>query len=139
MYSSSMESDVQFQLYFLDCQPDSIDRVLHDQSVFENLYRAATNRIIKFDKTYQRKEAHRVTDIDQISVLSENVPKIEMIKTENRTTMGKVSPQVDIRIPPAPPLPASLNLAIKLQRSVVPSPDQKSLWSKVILIYCVRK
>ncbi len=135
MYSSPKESDVQFQLYFLDCQQDSIDRTLHDQSVFDHLYRAATNRILKFDRTYQRKEAHRVTDIDQISVLSTSMPKIEMIKTENRTTVEKASPQMDARIPPAPPLPASLDLALKLQKSVVPSPDQKSLWSKVILIY----
>jgi hypothetical protein len=135
MYSSSEESDIQFQLYFLDCQPNSIIRTLNDQSVFDHLYRAATNRILKFDKSYQRKESYRVTDIDQLSVLPTNMTRIEMIKIENPITEEKTSLETDVRIPPAPPLPASLDLAIKLQKSVVPSPDQKTLWAKVILIY----
>jgi hypothetical protein len=135
-------SDIQFQLYFLDCQPNSIIRSLNDQSVFDHLYRAATNRILKFDKSYQRKESHRVTDIDQLSSLINPLPQnmtrtipIEMIKNENRKIENKTSSETDVRIPPAPPLPPSLDLAIKLQtefkKSIVPSPNQNTLWVKV--------
>jgi len=69
MFSASKESDIQFQLHFLDCQPNSIIRSLNDKSVLDHLCRAATNQIFKFDKSYQRKESHRVTDIDQLSLL----------------------------------------------------------------------
>jgi len=159
MYSSTKESDIQFQLHFLDCQPNSIIRSLNDKSVLDHLYRAATNKIFKFDKSYQRKESNRVTDIDQLSLLinhpvlslSENITRhipIEITKndirkisipiinnSENKTSSIEVKTEADIRIPQAPPLPHSLDLAIKLQSQAIKtevfSPDRENLWASV--------
>lgn len=158
MYSSSKESDIQFELHFLDCQPNSIIRSLNDKSVFDHLYRAATNQIIKFDKSYQRKESNRVTDIDQLSLLINPIlfiPKnitrhipIEITKNENRrisnsenktSSIEVIKTETDARIPPAPPLPISLDLAIKLQSQSIKAaalkPDPGTLWTKVIFFH----
>jgi hypothetical protein len=107
----------------------------------EHLYRAGTNRILKFDKSYQRKESHRVTDIDQLSLLLNPVLTIpiEIPKNENRkisaTSPIEIKTEANIQIPQAPPLPPSLDLAIKLQKQSVQttilSPDQETLWRNV--------
>jgi hypothetical protein len=159
MYSSSTkESDIQFQLHFLDCQPNSIIRSLNNKSILDHLYRVATNKIFKFDKSYQRKESNRVTDIDQLSlsinpVLSppESITRyipIEIIKndirkisnnSENKTSSIEVKTEGNINIPQAPPLPHSLDLAIKSQsiRTEVLSPDRETLWTKVRYYFCL--
>lgn len=159
MYSFSDESDIQLQLYFLDCEPNFIDRTLNDTSIIDQLFRAASNRTIKIDrKKYQREECDRVTDIDQITLLdsptlfspktiSRRVPieiinnDYEEIQTSTPTigseTYNTQSPPSEAKsfIPPAPPLPKSLDLAIKIQSKIHKtsplSPDQQSLWSKV--------
>lgn len=157
MFPLTKQSDIQFQLHFLDCQPNSILRSLNDKSVLDHLYRAGTHRIIKFDKTYQRKESHRVTDIDQLSSLINPISSIsnspitpipiEIIKNEmrkisipiiqadNKRTSIEIKTETDIRIPPAPPLPPSLDLAIKLQSQInktsIQTPNQGSLWANV--------
>lgn len=156
MFPSTKQSDIQFQLHFLDCQPNSIIRSLNDKSVLDHLYRAGTNRILKFDKSYQRKEAHRVTDIDQLSLLINPVSSIpsyittdipiEITKTENRKisipviqseNKREIKTETDVKIPPAPPLPPSLDLAIKLQsqttKTALQSPDRDSLWVTVCI------
>ncbi|CAF1101472.1 unnamed protein product [Adineta ricciae] len=157
MSSKTGESDVQLELHFLDCQPDCIDRSLNDQSVLDHLYRAVTQNILQLENSDQRNQSHRITDIDQLVVLLNHVtftPKsmtkhipIELMKNDNRQveipiikTEAKHSPmevQVETTgvIPPAPPLPPSLDLAIKLQKQAmkieVLSPDKNSLWSSV--------
>jgi hypothetical protein len=151
MLSSTNESDIQFQLHFLDCQPDSVIQSLNDKSVMDHLYRAATNNILKFDKSYQRKESSRVTDLDQLNpvlFIPQNLTRhvsIDIIKTENRKiSMPKIKtqsppPPIEVKtvtqgfVPPAPPLPPSLDLAIKLQslKTAIASPDQATLWATV--------
>jgi hypothetical protein len=162
MLSSSNETDIQFQLHFLDCQPDSVNRSLSDKSVFDHLYRAATNKILKFEKSYKRKESNRVTDIDQLSLVINPtlfIPKdmtryssIEITNNENRKisipiikSEIKTPPSTEIKvetegfIPKAPPLPPSLDLAIKLQtqsrKTAIVSPDQGTLWANVRLFF----
>ena len=150
MLSSTTESDIQFNLHFLDCQPDSILRSLNDQSILDHLYRAATNQILKFDKTYKRKESNRVTDLDQLSLLNipvslqpklltRNIP-IEINRNENQlisipVVKTEMKTEKQVSIPQAPPLPTSLNEAIKLQsqalKSAIVSPDRETLWAKV--------
>ncbi|CAF5165785.1 unnamed protein product, partial [Rotaria sp. Silwood1] len=68
MLPSSNESDIQFQLYFLGCDSDSITRSSNDTSIVGHVIRSATNKIQKFEKIYNRKESNRVTDIDQLSL-----------------------------------------------------------------------
>jgi hypothetical protein len=169
MLPSSNESDIQLNLHFLDCPPDSINRSLNDKSVMDHLYRAATNKILKWEKTYTRKESNRVTDIDHLALLispvsfipknmtrnisieltrTENQPmSIPIVKSENKTPS---TPSIDVKtpiegfIPPAPPLPSSLDLAIKrqaqLRKAPVTSPDQESLWANVRFLFeCLSK
>ena len=96
MSSLMNKFDVEYRIHFLDCQPNSIRRSLNDENVFAHLYRAvAAERIFQFDRTYQREEADRVTDIDQVSVES--------------------SPETS-SIPDAPPLPPSFDLAIQSEK-----------------------
>ncbi|CAF3424640.1 unnamed protein product [Rotaria socialis] len=149
----SNESDIELQLYFLDCEPNSIVRLLNDKSIMDHLLRTTTTKIIKFEKKYQRKEAHRVTDIDQVS-LSDSpslyVP-IEITKMKHRNMPLSISPSasttrsslssIEIQtenkafIPRAPPLPDSFDLAIKSQLQSLPKtlkiPGQQTLWSNV--------
>jgi len=169
MLPSSNESDIQLQLHFLDCPLDSINRSLNDKSVMDHLYRAATNKILKWEKTYTRKESNRVTDIDHLALLinpvsfipkdmtrnisieltrNENQPmSIPIVKSENKT---QSTPSIDVKtpiegfIPTAPPLPSSLDLAIKrqaqLRKTPVTSPDQESLWANVRFLFeCLYK
>jgi hypothetical protein len=169
MLPSSNESDIQLNLHFLDCPPDSINRSLNDKSVMDHLYRAATNKILKWEKTYTRKESNRVTDIDHLALLispvsfipkdmtrnlsieftrNENQPmSIPIVKSENKT---QSTPSIDVKtpiegfIPTAPPLPSSLDLAIKrqvqLRKTPVTSPDQESLWANVRFLFeCLYK
>ncbi|CAF3333014.1 unnamed protein product [Rotaria socialis] len=153
MMPISNESDIELQLYFLDCEPNSIVRLLNDKSIMDHLLRTTTTKIIKFEKQYQRKEAHRVTDIDQVS-LSDSpslyVP-IEITKMKHRNMPLSISPSasttrsslssIEIQtenkafIPRAPPLPDSFDLAIKSQLQSLPKtlkiPGQQTLWSNV--------
>ncbi|CAF0886139.1 unnamed protein product [Rotaria sordida] len=159
MLPSSDESDVQFQLYFLDCDSDSIIRLSNDKSIMNHLFRSATNKVHKFEKIYQRKESNRVTDIDQLS-LSYNPtsfssktttrhPSIEITKNENSKisipiiksesstqspSLIEVKTDTKVLIPKAPPLPNSFDLAIKSQskslKTALISPNQETLWSK---------
>ncbi|CAM4898106.1 unnamed protein product [Rotaria socialis] len=153
MMPISNESDIELQLYFLDCEPNSIVRLLNDKSIMDHLLRTTTTKIIKFEKKYQRKEAHRVTDIDQVS-LSDSpslyVP-IEITKMKHRNMPLSISPSasttrsslssIEIQtenkafIPRAPPLPDSFDLAIKSQLQSLPKtlkiPGQQTLWSNV--------
>ena len=157
MSSKTKESDVQLELHFLDCRPDCIDRSLNDQSVLDHLYRAVTQNILQLENSDQRNQSHRITDIDQLVVLLDHVtftPRsmtkhipIELTGTDNRQVEipvikaeTKHSPmEVQVKttgvIPPAPPLPPSLDLAINLQKQAmkieVLSPDKDSLWSLV--------
>ncbi|UJR36454.1 hypothetical protein I4U23_029177 [Adineta vaga] len=157
MYPIRNESDVQLELHFLDCQPDCIDRSLHDQSVLDHLYRAATQKILQLENSDQRNQSHRVTDIDRLVLLLSHVkftPKnitkhvpIEIPRTEehqvtmpivtieNRPSSKEVKIEIEGFIPPAPPLPPSIDLAIKLQSEArkieILSPDKESLWASV--------
>jgi hypothetical protein len=156
MLPSSNKSDIQFQLHFLDCQPASVIRSLNDKSVIDHLYRAATNQIVKFDKSYTRKESNRVTDIDQLSLIHSPVLfiptnttthvsienrniSIPIVKSKNRTQSSSIDVKIekDISIPKAPPLPPSLDLAIKLQsqslKPAIVTPDRETLWANVSL------
>ncbi|CAM4885451.1 unnamed protein product [Rotaria socialis] len=156
MMPISNESDIELQLYFLDCEPNSIVRLLNDKSIMDHLLRTTTTKIIKFEKQYQRKEAHRVTDIDQVS-LSDSpslyVP-IEITKMKHRNMPLSISPSasttrsslssIEIQtenkafIPRAPPLPDSFDLAIKSQLQSLPKtlkiPGQQTLWSNASII-----
>ena len=82
MFSSSNETNIEFQLHFIDCNPDSIIHSSNSKLIVEHLYRAATNRILKFETTYQRKGSNRVTDIDQLSLLlhSTSLPSQNTVK-----------------------------------------------------------
>lgn len=116
MSSLMNKFDIEYRIHFLDCQPNSIRRSLNDENVFAHLYRAvAAERIFQFDRTYQREEADRVTDIDQVSVES--------------------SPETS-SIPDAPPLPPSFDLAIQSEKqkknaASLSITDSESLWANV--------
>ncbi|CAF3625306.1 unnamed protein product [Adineta steineri] len=145
MFSSTNEPDIQLELHFLDCQSDSIDRSLNDQSFMNHLFRAATHKILTLENSDKRNESHRVTDIDKLALVLNHVtfiPKnmtrhvpieisknenleisIPIIKSEKKSQSPPPPPPLSIEIklenqgsiPKAPPLPASLDLAIKLQ------------------------
>lgn len=161
MNSTSEESDIQFNLCFLNCPSENIDRLLTDPIVFDHLLRAARNPILRFNRSYEREEADRVTDIDELSSIitftsttsnkesrmipieiitnerQEMTTPIEVIKNkiEEVTTPVQTKPE----IPSAPPLPPTLNYAIKLQaqsmQAAVRSPDPETLWSSVRIHY----
>ena len=139
MYSSSKEADIQFQLHFLDCQPESINRSLNNPSVWDHLYRAGTNQVLRFDRSYQRKESHRVTDIDQLSAtitpdlfIPKHIitPENEKLSTpiEIKTSPVEIQPETDICIPPAPPLPLSFDSPMK---TVISPVNPQGFWANV--------
>ena len=134
MSSLSKKSDIEYHLNFLDCQPNVIRRLLKNQTVFDHLYRAATDQIGHFDRTYQREESDRVTDIDQVCVA--DLP-IEIIQTSSPKPIS-IPIESSSSIPPAPPMPPSLDLAIQLQKQQKnkssPPVDQQSLWANVRFI-----
>jgi hypothetical protein len=163
MFWSSNESDIEFELHFLDCQPDSVIRSWNDPTVINHLYRAATTKILRFSRAYQRKESDRVTDIDQLilndPVLFEprqasrqlsievrnnnNVDRLP-VNVKSDTVQQSISPMsTKASIPLAPPLPSSLDSAIKMQtqaRQRADTPDQGTLWANVrvhLLIHCL--
>lgn len=142
--SSSDDSDIQYNLYFLDCPSENIHRIMNDSSVFEHLYRAATNPILRFQRSYQRAEADRVTDIDELSSIisytssssiSRTIP-IEVIKEKKEEVIipmeDPIPIEMKVEIPPAPPLPPSLDVAIRSQtQAIARSPDQQTFWAAV--------
>lgn len=154
MNTTSEESDIQFNLVFLDCSSKTIDRLINDPIVFNHLHHAARNPILRFQRSYQREESDRVTDIDEISstitftssVLTKEsrlIP-IEIVrndKEEVTTPMENpiVTPmEIKSQIPPAPPLPSSLDSLSKVPTTVVAhSPEQDSLWSNVSFHYII--
>lgn len=142
-----MDPDIELELHFLDCQPQSILHSLTSNKVFEHLYRAASERILRD----QPNPSNRVTDIDQLIFLdpsslfpsaqrSIEIP-IEVIR--NRSPSVSVSPQtIDqttgivstpenaSHIPPAPPLPPSFDVSSTLRDR---TPDQATIWANVSL------
>ncbi|CAF0918895.1 unnamed protein product [Rotaria sp. Silwood1] len=159
MLPSSNESDIQFQLYFLGCDSDSITRSSNDTSIVGHVIRSATNKIQKFEKIYNRKESNRVTDIDQLSLFhsptsfprknttrrvsieitkNENsklsIPIVKSVSSTRSPSLIEIKADTKVSIPQAPPLPNSFDLAIKLQsksfKTAIISPDQETLWSK---------
>ncbi|CAF2524690.1 unnamed protein product [Rotaria sp. Silwood2] len=160
MLPSSSKPDIQLQVYFLGCDSDSIIHASKDKSIMDHLCRSATYKTQKFEKIYKRKEANRVTDIDQLSLLDNSISfpsknttrhiSIEITKNENpklsipivksktstqSSSLIEAKTDTTILIPQAPPLPNSFDLAIKSQsksfKTVAISPDQETLWSKV--------
>lgn len=153
MDSTANECDIEFELHFLDCEPQWVFRSLEDNAVMDHLYRAATNRILKFETFYQREESDRVTDIDQlilhspdlielpqrsrqvsIEITTDEVREVSIPIIKSDTIQSPRSP-IELRtaIPPAPLLPPSLDAAIKLQSQAARAvtPDQGTLWADV--------
>ena len=147
--STSEESDIQYNLYFLDCQSESINRMMNDSSVFDHLYRAGTTPILRFQRSYQRAEADRVTDIDELSsiiTLTSSITRmipIEIVAHETEEviipTEDPIPVEIKTYIPPAPPLPHSLGVAIRSQiqsiKTTARSPDQETFWAAVSLYF----
>ena len=163
MYSSSFatdDADIEFVLHFLDCQPTSVTRSLNSASVMDHLYRAATNRLWTSAKSYDREECDRVTDIDQLIMLDSVVlrarPAVRHIPVQvtkpdrphvilpvvRSSSIEKPAPLVSERrtetvsvIPSAPPLPVSLDVAIKMQtqarQASMNTPNRETLWADV--------
>lgn len=132
---AQMESDVEFQLHFLDCQPNSILHALTSDEIFSNLYRAATTRILRDEPN----PSDRVTDIDQLILRdplltfplqnqTKEIP-IEIVKTKHvpRPISPKIVEQVS-EIPPAPPFPFTFDPP---QPTQCRTPEQESLWATV--------
>lgn len=132
---AQMESDVEFQLHFLDCQSDSILDALSSDEIFSNLYRAATTRILRDEPN----PSDRVTDIDQLilrdpllifprQTQTKEIP-IEIVKTEH--VLRPISPKIVEKvseIPPAPPFPVSFDQPKPIQCR---TPEQETLWATV--------
>lgn len=145
--SSSEESDIQYNLYFLDCQSESINRMMNNPLVFDHLYRAATTPILRFQRSYQRAEADRVTDIDELSSIitfTSSIPRIipiEIVANEIEEVIIPMEDPIPVEtkthIPPAPPLPPSFDVAIRSQiqsiKTTARSPDQETFWAVVSL------